>query len=106
MALYGLSFTPTFHVWDTANNEDKTGDAANLTIYLIQDGTAVAASGSPAEVDSANCPGIYKITLTAAEMSYNHITVCGKSSTADVVVIPAFIQTDRNYLNLIQDKTH
>jgi len=93
MAIRGKSITITYTAWDTANSVGKTGDSTNHTLRLIRDGTAVAPSGSPAEVDATKCPGEYKITLTAAEMSADVVVLAGKSDTADVVILPVRMTT-------------
>lgn len=95
MADYGVPITVIYTAWDTSANGPKTGDAANHTIYLIKDGTAAAATNSPAEVDATNCKGEYKITLTFAEMLFNVVVVCGVSGTSNVVIIPLKITTRR-----------
>jgi hypothetical protein len=94
MAIKGQSITVSYTAWDTANGAPKTGDVANHTIYIIKDGTAGAATNSPSEVDATNCPGEYKITLTAAEMTASTVVVCGESSTSDIQIIPVKIVTE------------
>ena len=99
MAIKGQSITVTYTVWDTAASAPKTGDVANHTIYVVKDGTAGAATNSPSEVDATNCPGEYKIALTAAEMDADTAVVCGKSSTGDVQIIPVKIVTEQGRLD-------
>ena len=93
MAVKNQAITVTFSVVDASTGLGKTGDAANLTIKLIQDGVAAAPTNSAVEVDATNARGAYKIALTAAEMNYDTVRVAGKSSTANVVVIPVDIRT-------------
>ena len=95
MATRNVSMTVTFVAWDTSNNVGKTGDNANLTLRWIKDGTASAPTNSSSEVDSTNVPGVYKITLTATETDCNIGTLAGKSSTANIVVLPITIQFER-----------
>lgn len=46
------------------------------SVFLRQDnGSFAAASGSVTEVDSTNYPGLYQITLTAAECNCNVLTI-------------------------------
>lgn len=84
MPYYGDSITYYYVAWDTSAGGYKTGDSANHTLYTNIDGTAAAATNSPAEVDATNQPGLYKIVLTAAEMQGEIVRVHGKSSTSNV----------------------
>jgi hypothetical protein len=77
--------------WDTSANAGKTEDNANFTLRWIKDGTAAAPTNSCSEIDATNLPGIYKITLTAAECTCLIGTLAGKSSTAGVVIIPVTV---------------
>tara|TARA_Y100001938_G_C8056770_1_gene414849 strand:+ start:477 stop:1613 length:1137 start_codon:yes stop_codon:yes gene_type:complete len=95
MATRNVAMTITFVAWDTGNNVGKTGDNGNITLRWIKDGTASAPTNSSSEVDSANVPGVYKITLTATETDCNIGTLAGKSTTADIVVLPITIQFER-----------
>jgi len=102
MAIKNKALTVNFLVWDTANNVGKTGDTANLTLNIIKDGGASASvTNSVSEPDSTNMLGIYELALTATEMNADFVTVAGKSSTADTVVFPVFIQTDQGDLATI-----
>lgn len=98
MALKNQAITVTYVAWDTSANAGKTGDAANHTLKLIQDGTAAAPTNNPSEVDSTNAPGVYKLALTAGDMDFNAVTLCGKSSTSGVSIIPVVIVTERGAL--------
>jgi len=88
MAVSGVAVTVEFLVWDTDANAGKTGDSENLTLRIVADGAAATPGNSPAEIDATNLPGVYKLTLTAAENSGAAMCLAGKSGTADVVVIP------------------
>jgi len=93
MAIKNKALTVTFSVVDASTGTGKTGDAGNLTMRMVCDGAEVTPAAAPAEVDATNAPGTYKIALTAAEMNYDFVRLAGKSSTANVVVIPVDIQT-------------
>lgn len=95
MALYGIQFTITYVAWDNAASAGKTGDAGNHTLKWIKDGTAGTPANSPSEVDSTNCPGLYKLVLTAAEAQALFGTLAGKSSTGDVSIIPASVAFEK-----------
>jgi len=104
MAIKGKQLTVNFLVWDTVNNCGKTGDANNITLRIIRDGTVLTVNaGRVSHVNSSSTPGIYQITLTAQEMSGDFICVSGISSTAGVVVYPAFVQTERGDLEEIKN---
>lgn len=91
MASRGQSLTITYVAWDTSNNAGKTGDGGSHTLRWIKDGTSAAPNNSPSEVDSTNVPGVYKITLTAGECTCNVGVLAGKSSTANVSIIPVTV---------------
>lgn len=102
MAIRGNSITINYVAWNTSNNAGQTGDASNHTIKLVKDGTAATATNSPSEVDSTNAPGVYKLVLTGTEMTCDCITVCGKSSTSNVSIIPLTITTEHGVLPNVQ----
>ncbi len=68
-------------------------DVANHTLRLILDGSETVPTNSPSEVDSTNCPGLYQLALTAAESAALYIVLAGKSSTADVSIVPTEVAT-------------
>lgn len=82
-------------VFDTSTNAPKTGDAANLTLYVSKDHGAVTVLGdtSATEMDATNAKGVYVFDLTQAETNADELTFTGKSSTANVTVTPRFIST-------------
>jgi hypothetical protein len=96
MATRGVQMTVQFVAWDTANNVGKTGDSGNFTLRWVKDGTSAAPTNASSEVDATNAPGVYKITITSTEAGCDVGTICGKSSTSGVVIIPTtvtFVQT-------------
>lgn len=80
---------------DTAADEAKTGDAANITAQISKDGAATAATddANPTELDSTDAPGIYLFDLTQAETNADLIILCAASSTGDIIVEPVVIYT-------------
>jgi hypothetical protein len=98
MALKNQAITICYTAWNTSTNLGQTGDAANHTLKLVQDGTEGPPTNSPSEVDSTNLKGLYKITLAAADMNYNCVVLGGASSTANVIIIPLTIITERGAL--------
>ena len=95
MATRGVEMTVSFLAWDTAANAAKTGDSGNFTLRWIKDGTASAPTNSVSEIDATNCPGIYTLVITSTEADANLGCLAGKSSTADVSLIPTIIQFER-----------
>lgn len=96
MATRGVSITVTYLAWDTAANAPKTNDVANHTLRWLKDGTPAAPTNAASEVDATNAPGVYKVTTTTTEADANLGRLAGKSSTANVVIIPsAEIQFER-----------
>lgn len=76
---------PAFYIArNVADNVPATGDAANHTIAWVKDGVATAATNSPVEVSSTLAPGLYYVTITAAEADCALGVLAGTSSTADV----------------------
>ena len=102
MAIKGQQVIVQFTAWDTDANVGKTGDAGNITAKVVKDGTIGAPnSGSVAEVDATNAPGLYKITLDETDMDANFVTLCGVSSTGNVSIIPVHIATEQGVLATI-----
>lgn len=95
MASRAQSLTVSYVAWDTVNNIGKTGDVANHTLRWIKDGTSSAPTNSASEVDSTNAPGIYKITLTTAECTCDYGTLAGKSSTANISILPTHLSFEQ-----------
>lgn len=98
----------TFLVIDTAANAPKTGDAANLTAYVSKDDGAVTvlADTSATELDATNAPGLYSFDLAQAETAADKLLFSGKSTTANVRVIPLLVYTRANNVNdLVIDAT-
>ena len=88
MAIYGQATTVTYYAWNTSTNTPVTGDVANHSVYLVKDGTLAATTNAAAEVSGAVFPGLYKVALTAAEMTCWMWELGGKSTTANVVLLP------------------
>ena len=99
------SVTVLYRAWDTSAQAHKTGDVANHTIYTVLDGTATVADNSPSEVDATNLPGLYKITLSAAETNGDYVGWGGKSSTANVVLFGGQAATDQGKLSSVSGGT-
>jgi hypothetical protein len=98
MAIKAAALTVALTLWDTYAGVPKIGDAANLSLRVVKDGVAAAATNTPVELDAVNDPGVYTLALTAAEMNANSVSVTGKSSTAGVVVIPVHLVTEQGKL--------
>jgi hypothetical protein len=95
MATKNVQYTEYFNVWDINLNLPKTGDAGNITMSTAKDGGSVSTTtNSIAETDSTNLPGVYELTLTAAEMNGNNIVAGGVSVTVGVVIAPSIISTE------------
>lgn len=76
--------------FDYSTGGPKTGDAANLTAYVSKDRGTLTALGdtSATEVSSTNAPGVYEFDLTQAETNADILDFTGKSSTANVALVP------------------
>lgn len=83
---------------DATTGLPKTGDSANITLYVSKDfGTPTAlADVTVTEVSSTNAPGRYRGNLSQTETNADTMVFGGKSSTANVVLVPVTIGT-RDY---------
>lgn len=88
MSSQNVATTLVYMAYNTSTGAYVTGDSANHTLKLVKDGTEASPTNSPAEVDSVNTPGAYKLALTAAETQFGTVWLGGKSSTANVIIIP------------------
>ena len=89
MPFINTAVTVSLVCWDTVNNVGKTGDASNITLRGVRDGTLFTPSEpSITQVDSTNLPGVYKASLTASENNGTLLTLGGKSSSTGCVIIP------------------
>jgi hypothetical protein len=87
MPTIGAATTIVVHAYDTATGLGKTGDAANITLHLVADGTGGTIAGSISEVDSTNQPGVYKVTVASGENTGVQMSADGKSATSGIVVV-------------------
>jgi hypothetical protein len=89
----------TVFAFDATTNVPKTGDAANITVYVSKDDGAVTALGdtSATEASATNAAGYYTVDLTQAETNATKLLFTAKSSTANIVVVgsPAVVYTKK-----------
>ena len=72
MATRGVAQTVEFIAWNTSGNAGKTGDGANFTMRWVKDGTSSALTTTTVtEIDSTNCPGLYKVSISSTEADCN-----------------------------------
>ena len=73
----------------------KTGDAANITVYVSKDnGTVTALTDTSAtELDATNAKGWYVFDLAQAETNADDLLFTGKSTTSDVSIVGAQVYT-------------
>ena len=91
----GQSLTVSYVAWNTTSNGGQTGDAGSHELRWVKDGTSAAPTNSPTEVDSTYAPGIYKLTLTSTECTCDFGTLCGKSLTSGVVLMPISVSFEQ-----------
>lgn len=91
--------------WDTVNDTEKTGDAANITAQISKDGGATAPSNdvNPAELDAVDAPGVYLFDLTQEETNCDLLILFAVSSTANIKLEPVIIYTDASVQAVITD---
>lgn len=80
---------------DTSANTLKTGDAANITVYVAKDGGSLnaLADTSASEVSSTNAPGSYVVDLAQAETNAVTLLFSGKSTTGNIAILPKLVTT-------------
>jgi hypothetical protein len=81
--------------YDYTTGAFKTGDAANITVYVSKDGGAatVLADTSATELDATNAKGVYWFDVTATETDAQDLLFTGKSATANIQIVPKQIST-------------
>jgi hypothetical protein len=81
--------------FDTTTGAAKTGDAANITVYVSKDWGTVTVLGdtSAAEMDSTNAKGWYLFDLTQSETNADALLFSGKSSTSNVSIVGSIVFT-------------
>ncbi len=89
---------PSLLAWDTGNNVPKTGDAANILLYVSIDDAApvlLGAAGAASEKDATNSEGEYYSTdgPTQGETNGDKLVFSGKSSTANIYLSPVTVYT-------------
>jgi len=87
MPVSGVALTAV-HFFATDADGGKTGDKAQFTLKIIEDGSIGAVAGSITEVDATNAPGMYSVPISAAENTASMVTLCGVSSTSGVTINP------------------
>jgi hypothetical protein len=85
----------TVYAVDASTGLPKTGDAANITVYVSKDDGSVTALGdtSATEADATNAKGDYLFDVTQTETNADKLRFTGKSSTSNVVIVPQTIYT-------------
>lgn len=80
---------------DTASNVPKTGDAANITVYVDKDwgGCGALTDTSATEIDATNAPGMYLFDVSQSETNADILLFTGKSSTSGVKIVPIVMGT-------------
>lgn len=81
--------------FDYTTGAPKTGDGANITVYVSKDdGTVTALTDTSAtEKDSTNAKGWYDFDLSQSETNAVKLLFTGKSATANVSVVGQCIYT-------------
>lgn len=82
--------------FDITTGAAKTGDAANITVYVSKDWGSVTVLGdtSATEMDATNAKGWYLFDLTQGETNADALLFTGKSSTANISIVGQIIYTD------------
>lgn len=84
----GSAGATVYMAYNTTSNTYQTADAGNHTLRFVKDALEATPTNAPTEVDSTNAPGAYAIAWTSAEGTCNVLWIGGKSSTANVIIVP------------------
>lgn len=81
--------------FDITTGAPKTGDAANITVYVSKDWGSVTALGdtSATEMDATNAKGYYLFDLTQGETNADALLFTAKSTTANISIVGQLIFT-------------
>lgn len=91
----GQSITVQYYAWDTVEQEYKTGDVDNHTLFWTADGARAATENLPTEVHAPTVPGQYQVVLSSPETDCFFGTLAGESSTAGIIILPVSVGFDR-----------
>lgn len=85
----------TVFAFDYSTGAPKTGDGANITVYVSKDDGAVTVltDTTATEADSTNAKGCYLFDVSQTETNADKLVFTGKSSTANVSIVPQTIYT-------------
>jgi hypothetical protein len=75
--------------YDSAAQQPKTNDQANITAYISKDGNTTLASTNdtnPTQYNSGDAAGMYFFNMTKEESNCDHLMLYPTSSTPDVVI--------------------
>lgn len=86
---------------DRSTGGPKTGDSANITVYVSKDyGTATALTDTSAtELSSTNAPGVYVFDVSQTETNADALLFTGKSTTSGIDIVPNLIYTTPPYFS-------
>lgn len=91
MPSYGQPVTIQYSAINISTNLPATGDAGNHTLRWIQDGSIDATIPVGSEISVSLVPGMYQATLTVPQSRCQIGTLGGKSSTANVSIVPTTV---------------
>ncbi len=94
--------------FDGSTGAGKTGDAANITVYVDKDagGSNALTDTSATEIDSTKAPGWYRFDLTQGETNGDALLFTGKSTTSSINVVGQNIfTTPPNFTSLVIDSS-
>lgn len=91
------TYYATIYAIDVTTGEGKTGDAANISLFVSLDGGAPQpVTNTVVELSPVNAPGSYQVLLTASEMNAESIELTGYSSTPGINIYPKSFTTVMN----------
>ncbi len=92
--------------FDTTTGLPKTGDAANIAVYINKDWAGVnqLTDTSASEIDNTNAKGWYLFDVSQTETNADALHFTGKSTTANISVVGQLIFTrPANFTKLVID---
>lgn len=94
--------------YDITTGGAKTGDAAQITVYVNKDwgGVNALADTSATELSSTNAPGWYTFDVSQSETNADALHFTGKSSTSNIQIGGQLVYTDPpNYTTFAIDSS-
>lgn len=88
--MINTAITISYKAWNTDSLSWQIDDGANHALRGTADGVVFTPASAITQVDSTNYPGLYRVVVAADENIGEVMTLGGKSSTANVVLLDVY----------------